>query len=73
MEELAKPFSLAIRLFGNTFGKETILLVLISLTVFPLLYPLPIMALGLMIAFIQAFIFALLTTFYIAAAVSEEH
>lgn len=73
MEELAKPFSLAIRLFGNTFGKETILVVLISLTVFPLLYPVPIMALGLMIAVIQAFIFALLTTFYIAAAISEGH
>ncbi|MCX5749014.1 MAG: F0F1 ATP synthase subunit A [Candidatus Saganbacteria bacterium] len=73
LEELAKPFSLAIRLFGNTFGKETIILVLVSITVFPLLYPLPVMFLDLFIGTIQAFIFSLLTAFYIAEAVSEEH
>lgn len=73
IEELAKPFSLAIRLFGNTFGKETIVLILISLTVFPIIYPIPILALGIFIAFLQAFIFSLLSTFYIAAAISEGH
>ncbi len=73
MEELSRPLSLAIRLFGNTFGKATILLILVSLTVFPIIYPIPIMALGLFIAFIQAYIFALLTTFYIDSAVSEGH
>lgn len=73
MEELAKPLSLAIRLFGNTFGKETIILILVSLTVFPLIYPIPILALGVFIAFIQAYIFALLTTFYLAAALSGGH
>jgi F-type H+-transporting ATPase subunit a len=73
MEELAKPFSLALRLFGNMFGKETILLILISLTVFPVIYPLPILALSLFIGLIQAYIFALLTTFYIGGAVSDGH
>ncbi len=73
MEDLAKPLSLAIRLFGNTFGKETIIVVLVSLTVFPILYPLPILLLGVFIAVIQAFIFSLLTTFYIASAVSGGH
>lgn len=73
MEELSRPLSLAIRLFGNTFGKATILLILVSLTAFPLIYPIPIMALGLFIAFVQAYIFALLTAFYIESAVSEGH
>lgn len=73
MEEVAKPFSLALRLFGNMFGKETILLILISLTVFPIIYPLPILALSLFIGLIQAYIFALLTTFYIGGAISDGH
>ena len=73
MEELAKPFSLALRLFGNMFGKETILLILISLTVFPVIYPVPILALSLFIGLIQAYIFALLTTFYIGGAISDGH
>ncbi len=73
MEEIAKPFSLAIRLFGNTFGKETIIVILIALTAFPIIYPIPILALGLFIAFIQAYIFSLLSTFYISAALSEGH
>lgn len=73
MEELARPLSLAVRLFGNTFGKATIILILVSLVAFPLIYPIPIMVLGLFIAFVQAYIFALLTTFYIASAVSEGH
>ncbi len=71
MEEISRPLSLAIRLFGNTFGKATILLILVSLTAVPLIYPVPVMALGLFIAFIQAYIFSLLTTFYIQSAISE--
>ena len=73
IEEAAKPFSLAIRLFGNMFGKETIIMILISLTVFPVIYPVPILALSMFIGFVQAFIFALLTTFYIGGAVSDGH
>ena len=73
MEELSRPLSLAVRLFGNTFGKATILLILVSLVSFPFIYPIPILALGLFIAFVQAYIFALLTTFYMASAISDGH
>jgi F-type H+-transporting ATPase subunit a len=72
VEELAKPFSLAVRLFGNVFSKETILLVLTSLVVFPIFYPIPILALGLMIGCIQAYVFTLLAIFYISMAL-EAH
>jgi F-type H+-transporting ATPase subunit a len=72
VEEIAKPFSLAVRLFGNVFSKETILLVLTSLVVFPIFYPIPILALGIMIGAIQAYVFTLLTVFYISMAL-ESH
>ncbi len=72
LEELSRPMSLAIRLFGNAFGKAAILAIFVSLVVFPIFYPVPIMALGLFIAFLQAYIFSLLTSFYIYSAVSEE-
>jgi F-type H+-transporting ATPase subunit a len=69
IEELAKPLSLSIRLFGNMFSKETILVILISLVSLPLFYPIPILALSLLIGAIQAYIFMLLAIFYITMAV----
>lgn len=69
IEELAKPLSLSIRLFGNIFSKETILVILTGLTMFPLIYPIPILALGLLVGAIQAYIFMLLSIFYISMAV----
>jgi F-type H+-transporting ATPase subunit a len=69
IEELAKPLSLSIRLFGNMFSKETILVILISLVSLPLFYPIPILALSLLIGAIQAYIFMLLAVFYITMAV----
>lgn len=68
IEELAKPVSLSIRLFGNIFSKETILLILTGLVAFPLIYPIPILALSLLIGAIQAYIFMLLAIFYISMA-----
>lgn len=73
MGELAKPFSLAIRLYGNMFGKEQVVLALIGFFAIPLFksyyIPLPvqfpILLLGLLVAFVQAFVFALLTTIYL--------
>ncbi len=69
IEELAKPLSLSIRLFGNIFGKETILIILTGLVALPLFYPIPILALSLLIGAIQAYIFMLLAVFYIAMAI----
>lgn len=72
IEELAKPLSLSVRLFGNIFSKETILLILSGLVVLPLFYPIPILALSILIGAIQAYIFMLLTIFYISMAVAQE-
>ncbi len=86
MEEISKPLSLAIRLFGNMFGKETMLIVLVFLVAPKTLnflgiiqmgvysaVAIPLMFLGLFISFIQAYIFSLLSMFYISAAISSEH
>ena len=51
------------------FGKEVILLILTALVSIPLFYTIPLLALALLIGFIQAFIFSLLATFYISAAI----
>ena len=71
IEEIAKPLSLALRLFGNIFGKETILVILSGLVALPLLFPIPILALSLLIGAIQAYIFMLLAIFYISMALAE--
>ena len=65
LEEVVRPFSLAIRLFGNMFGEKTVVTILGILL--PLLLPVPIMLLGLLMGGIQAFIFTLLSVMYFAA------
>jgi F-type H+-transporting ATPase subunit a len=62
----ARILSLGIRLFGNIFGEHVAVGVFFALV--PFLLPLPLMALGLFAAFIQTFIFVILTTVYIAGA-----
>lgn len=71
IEELVRPLSLSLRLFGNIFGGETILWVLLMLV--PWFVPLPIMGLELFFGFLQAFIFTTLTAVYIGGAIAEGH
>ena len=66
LEEIVKPFSLAIRLFGNLFGEKMVTSIFFILV--PLLVPIPLMALGVLMGTIQAFIFTLLTVTYLATA-----
>jgi F-type H+-transporting ATPase subunit a len=68
---LSKPLSLSLRLFGNIFGEDLVILILFS--IIPFLVPLPMMFLGLITASLQAFIFVLLTTIYLGGAVASEH
>ena len=58
-----RPISLAIRLLCNIAGDHLVLTVFIG--IFPLLLPLPFLGLGLFVAFMQAFIFLLLSSVYI--------
>ena len=69
---LARVMSLSIRLFGNIFGKETVLGILFMLAGLYLV-PLPILFLGILVSLIQAMVFMLLSTIYFAGAMEEAH
>jgi F-type H+-transporting ATPase subunit a len=69
---LARVMSLSVRLFGNIFGKETLLAILFGLAGL-YLAPLPIMFLGILVSFIQAVVFMLLSIMYFAGAMEEAH
>ncbi len=73
---LARPVSLSIRLFGNIFGEESVVTILLGLSwlVMPYLIWLGVMLpLSLFTAAVQTFVFIMLTMVYIAGAVEEAH
>ncbi|MGD8344430.1 MAG: F0F1 ATP synthase subunit A [Desulfobacterales bacterium] len=69
---IARILSLSIRLFGNITGHELVLGVLFFLAG-AFFAPLPIMALGLFVAILQAFVFFLLSIIYFSGAMEEAH
>jgi len=72
ISHLARILSLALRLFGNIFGEHTATGIFFMM--FPFLLPWPMMGLGIFGAFLQAFIFIMLTMAYLNGAVgAEEH
>ncbi len=71
ISHLSRVLSLSLRLFGNIFGEDLVILILFS--IIPFLVPLPMMFLGIITASLQAFIFVLLTTIYLGGAVATEH
>lgn len=88
ISHFSKPFSLAMRLFCNIFAKEMLLGILAFLviqfmfgqdiavkimTFAPLFLRPVIILLGLLVGFIQALIFLVLSISYVAGAVQTEH
>ena len=71
ISHLSRVMSLSLRLFGNVYGEE--LVVLIMASIIPFLVPLPMMFLGVITGSLQAYIFTLLTIIYLAGAVHVEH
>ncbi len=68
----ARVLSLSVRLFGNIFGKEMVLAILFMLAGL-YLAPLPILFLGILVSFIQALVFMLLSIIYFVGAMEEAH
>jgi len=68
---IARPITLTVRLFGNMTGKHIILIVLGIIA--PILAPAVILGLGVLVSVVQAFVFALLATLYLAGAVEHAH
>ncbi|OFW09418.1 MAG: ATP synthase F0 subunit A [Acidobacteria bacterium RIFCSPLOWO2_02_FULL_67_36] len=71
ISHLSRVLSLSLRLFGNIFGEEMVIVILFS--IIPFLVPLPMMFLGLVTGGLQAFIFVLLSIIYLQGAVAVEH
>jgi F-type H+-transporting ATPase subunit a len=69
--DLARMLTLAVRLLANMFADHTVVAVWLSLV--PIVVPAMFMGLGLIVAFLQAFVFALLTMIYIGLALEEPH
>jgi F-type H+-transporting ATPase subunit a len=72
VSNFVRPLSLGIRLFGNLFGDEQILGTISTLSPKGLLLPVFVMPLSLFVAFMQTFIFVLLSIIYISE-VSHHH
>jgi F-type H+-transporting ATPase subunit a len=68
---IARPLTLTVRLFGNMTAKHIILMVLGIIS--PWVIPTAILGLGVLVALVQAFVFTLLATLYLAGAVEEAH
>ena len=69
---LARILSLSFRLFGNITGHELVLMILFMLAG-AFFAPLPIMAMGIFVSFVQAFVFFLLSIMYFTGAMEESH
>jgi F-type H+-transporting ATPase subunit a len=69
---MARILSLSFRLFGNITGHELVLAILFMLAG-AFFAPLPIMAMGIFVSLVQAFVFFLLSIMYFAGAMEEAH
>jgi F-type H+-transporting ATPase subunit a len=67
ISEVSRTLALAVRLFGNMMSGAMIIAILLTIT--PFLFPIAMTLLGLLTGMVQAYIFSILATVYIAAAV----
>ncbi len=66
ISEISRTLALAVRLFGNMMSGAMIIAILLTIT--PFLFPVVMTLLGLLTGIVQAYIFFILATVYIAAA-----
>jgi len=66
ISEVSRTLALAVRLFGNMMSGAMIIAILVTIT--PFIFPIIMTLLGLLTGMVQAYIFAILATVYIAAA-----
>ena len=71
LDELCKPVSLSLRLYGNVMGGETVIGQLFAMV--PILVPALMQALELLLGFLQALVFATLTCVYISESTNSVH
>jgi len=71
ISEISKVLSFAFRLFGNIFAGEVLLTIVAFLV--PVLASFPFIILELFVGFVQALVFAMLTTVFLNGAIAKHH
>lgn len=71
ISEITKIISLSFRLFGNIFAGETVLLTVS--TIFAFLFPIPFLLLEVIVGFVQALVFSMLTMAFMAILTTPHH
>jgi F-type H+-transporting ATPase subunit a len=71
VSHLSRVFTLAVRLLANMFADHTVVAVWLLLV--PAVVPAIFMGLGMLVAFLQAYVFAMLSMIYIGLALEEAH
>ena len=69
ISEFSRTLALAVRLFGNMMSGTMIIAILLTIT--PFIFPVAMTMLGLLTGMVQAYIFSILATVYIAAATGD--
>lgn len=67
VSQFSRTLSLSIRLFGNILSTDLIVAIVFSLV--PFIIPLPLAALGMLTGVLQAYIFTVLASLYVASAI----
>ena len=67
ISELSRTLALALRLFGNMMSGHLVVSLIVAMV--GALVPVPLMALDLLIGFLQAYIFTILACVYVGAAI----
>ncbi|KJS03588.1 MAG: ATP synthase F0F1 subunit A [Desulfobulbaceae bacterium BRH_c16a] len=68
--EISRTLALAVRLFGNMMSGGMIVGILLTIT--PFIFPMIMTVLGLLTGMVQAYIFSVLATVYVAAAMGDK-
>ena len=69
LEQFVRPFSMALRLYGNLYGEEMVTTQLYG--IFPILVPLVMNVLSLIFCYIQALVFTMLLSIYTSEAIED--
>jgi F-type H+-transporting ATPase subunit a len=69
VSEVTRTFSLMVRLFGNVMSGEFVIALVVALA--GLFVPIPLMALEILVGVVQAYIFTVLATVFIGAAIGS--
>ncbi|MFZ2101645.1 MAG: F0F1 ATP synthase subunit A, partial [Oricola sp.] len=69
LSEVTRTFSLMVRLFGNVMSGEFVIALVLALA--GLFVPIPLMALEILLGLVQAYIFTVLATVFIGAAIGS--